>query len=388
MDRIILRAPISIVCAAAIGFLLVYATEMGLACCIAIPTICFLQNCRIHAFLVAFAYYGAASSIVVPAARSFFGTGSSLTFEIAVWGTASFLLACSFAVLWSPHPIAARWRAPLAVLASVPPPLGMIGWASPLTSAGVLFPGTAWLGLIGVLVFAGFSPRHARTWMAALTISAILTNAVFRGIPPLPADWETVDTAFGNVSDENGNIVRLFEASRYIQRRAIQSHANVIIFPETVVAKWTEATDLFWEPTLSALAASGKSILVGAAVNVPGSRRYWNSVLVRGIEKKTFVQRIPVPIGMWRPWSDRGAALHLFGPAIVSVAGERVAPIICYEQFLVWPVLQSLALRPRVLIGMSNLHWAHVTGLRRVQARLFWAWARLFAVPVLAAVNT
>jgi hypothetical protein len=34
-----------------------------------------------------------------------------------------------------------------ALATGVLPPLGLIGWASPVASAGVLFPGTAWLAL-------------------------------------------------------------------------------------------------------------------------------------------------------------------------------------------------------------------------------------------------
>ena len=47
------------------------------------------------------------------------------------------------------------WRAPLALLATIVPPLGIIGLASPLTAAGYLFPGTAWVGLAAVALLPG-----------------------------------------------------------------------------------------------------------------------------------------------------------------------------------------------------------------------------------------
>jgi hypothetical protein len=152
MDRITLRVTISIVSAASIGFLLAYATEIGLALCVVMPTLCFVQKRRIHAFVVAFAYYVATSSILIPGILSFFGPGTTLRLAFALWGTACLLLALPFGALWSENRLAARWRAPLAVVASVPPPLGIIGWANPLTSAGMLFPGMAWLGLLAVVL--------------------------------------------------------------------------------------------------------------------------------------------------------------------------------------------------------------------------------------------
>jgi hypothetical protein len=47
------------------------------------------------------------------------------------------------------------------------PPLGIIGWASPFLSAGVLFPGTAWLGLMcpfGKGVCVSLAPSALGPW--------------------------------------------------------------------------------------------------------------------------------------------------------------------------------------------------------------------------------
>ena len=59
---------------------------------------------------------------------------------------------------------------------------------------------------------------------------------------------------------------------------------------------------------------------------------------MRGTETGTFIQRIPVPLGMWQPLSNRGVPLELTGTSIMPVAGER-ALLICYEEFLAWPLL-------------------------------------------------
>src|SRR5262245_55170104 len=193
MDRITLRAAISFACTAAIGFLLAYATEVGLALSILMPTLWFVQKRRSHAFLIAFAYYGFASSILIPGILSFFGRGTTLQLAFALWGTACLLLSLPYWVLWSNNRRGAFWRVPLAVLASVPPPLGIIGWANPITSAGMLFPGTAWFGLITVLTVAALSPIYPRGSFAVTIIGAAVANTMFGDIPDPPIAWASID---------------------------------------------------------------------------------------------------------------------------------------------------------------------------------------------------
>lgn len=122
----------------------------------------------------------------------------------------------------------------------------------------------------------------------------------------------------------------------------------MIVFPETAVPRWTAATDLFWQQTLSGLSESRKTILVGAGLPLLASRRvnssarlrnynfsaavavlrsglpklarrgaavadfdrpdtnaYQNSIVIRGAQHGTYVQRIPVPVGMWHPFGKR-----------------------------------------------------------------------------------
>jgi apolipoprotein N-acyltransferase len=381
------RAAISIAAATVIGILLVYATEVGLVFSVLVPTLCFLQNRRIHAFLVSFAYYGAASSVIIPGAKSFFGPRTSWEFPIALWGAATVLLSLPFGALWSKTRRAGQWRLPLAVLASVPPPLGIIGWANPLTAAGVLFPATRWVGLLAVLSFVAFSVWHFRVSVYALIVSAILVNAVFSAIPAAPSDWEAVDTKFGDIGIGSPDMLRQFEAAEYIQDRAMKSRARFIVFPESVVPSWNESIELFWEPTLSRLRSSGKTVMIGAGINIPETAKYRNAVIIRGAEAGVFFQRVPIPIGMWHPLGNDGVLIAISGPGVKQVGANRIALLICYEQFLTWPVLASMASRPKLLIGISNHYWSHNTAIPDVQLRLLKVWGRLFRLPTLSAVN-
>ncbi len=142
--------------------------------------------------------------------------------------------------------------------------LGIIGWASPLTSAGILFPRTGWFGLIVTAVLPGLLVVRPRiVWLSAAAF-IMLSNLMFNALPAVPAGWEAVDTHFGDTAHRLRSPAAEFAAAESIQERAMASTARVIIFPETVVPVWTEATDIFWQQTLAAMRANGKTIVLGA----------------------------------------------------------------------------------------------------------------------------
>src|SRR5262249_62229066 len=79
------------------------------------------------------------------------------------------------------------WRAPLAMSATTLPPLGIIGLASPLTAAGYLFPGTAWIGLAAVAFLPGvilatsrLPMRHRRVVWCSIAAACLTLGTVPR----------------------------------------------------------------------------------------------------------------------------------------------------------------------------------------------------------------
>jgi hypothetical protein len=216
-----------------------------------------------------------------------------------------------------------------------------------------------------------------------------LANAIYPGDPAQPSAWEAINTRFGRSELELPNPVREFQNAEWIQQRALSSSAKVTLFPETVVPRWNEATEAFWQPTLLALAARGKTIVFGSTVPVPGSLQRLNTVIVRGAnEPAFFCQRMPVPVAMWKPLSQDGFPVRLMGRGSVGVAGERVGVLICYELFLTWPVLSASLEHPTIVIGVANDYWASQTCIPAVQRATLTAWGRLFRLPRLMAVNT
>ena len=115
---------------------------------------------------------------------------------------------------------------------------------------------------------------------------------------------------------------------------------------------------------------------------------YGNVAIIRGAQSGIFLQRVPVPVSVWKPFSRGGAPLHLGGPAVLELGGERAALLICYEQVIPWTVLTAALAHPTLFVGMSNDHWATGTPIPQWQSLSLRAWSRLFGVPYLLAVNT
>jgi len=106
-----------------------------------------------------------------------------------------------------------------------------------------------------------------------------------------------------------------------------------------------------------------------------------------GGDADPLVQRVPVPVGMWRPWAADSIAADPFGSGIGLVAGRRVAYAICYEQLLTFPLLVSMAYRPDVIVGAANDWWARSTSIPTIQGQVLDVWGRLFGLPVIRATN-
>jgi apolipoprotein N-acyltransferase len=134
---------------------------------------------------------------------------------------------------------------------------------------------------------------------------------------------------------------------------------------------------------------SDKTLLVGAATPIAGERLYSNSLVILSETRRASVhQRIPVPGGMWNPFRKDGFAMNLLAPGTAVVGDQRVAVLICYEQLLVWPMLRSAIERPTLLIAASNEAWTSATKVPAIQHVCARAWARLFGLPLVSAINS
>jgi hypothetical protein len=414
------RSSLAFAASFAIGVAVSSAHSLGMVAAVAMPALAMCQRKRPPAYLSAMFYYAGALWPLIPGARNFFGPSVSLIAALTFWSVACALLASPWPLVWSASRRQAWWRTPLGLAIGVVPPLGIIGWASPLTAAGLLFPGTGWWGLAACALVPGLLAAKPRYVIPGLAAGAVFCNA--RIVPVRqPADWVAINTHFGAIAHVQTNPTIEFAAAQSIQHAALGTDAKVIIFPETVVPTWTAATEEFWRPTLDRLQASGKTVVIGARLPISRERSlpiitddfgaavallhgsptatggrlrdpfsafaYDNAVVIRGAERAVLIQRIPVPIAMWKPFQQGGARLHLLASGVIAIQNQRAAVLVCYEQLLVWPVIASLWERPNVVVAVANDYWAAGTPVPKFQRLAAGAWSRLFGLPIVSATN-
>ncbi len=186
---------------------------------------------------------------------------------------------------------------------------------------------------------------------------------------------------------------------------AWNGHASAFWLLPLIVWKWSvvigkgdwQVKRIWWndlrENLRERLRAKEQTVLLGAHwPNAQGNKIYVNGMVEIGTsdgkpEGKLITQRVPLPLSMWRPWSDDGAAAFWFGPSSTKIAGKKIGHLICYEQILVWPVLMTFADSPEIVIAPSNLWWAKQTCIPAIQRATVQAWAKLFAVEVITVTN-
>ena len=247
---------------------------LGIIAAAGMPLACLTPGTRKAAFKSTLGYYVAGLWPMVPGLDRYIGQSATSLIPIAMWVLTAILLSVPWTIAWtSDRRLHCLWRVPLALLATIVPPLGIIGLASPLTAAGYLFPGTAWAGLAAVALLPGIVlSTHAlalrrRCAVLCLVFASAVGLAIggrlfAPGNVEPPPGWIGVNTHFGDVSQP----FRDFLAAQFIQQKAAETSARVLIFPESVVPRWSEATEAFWRQSLDRCRTRGQILAIGAGL--------------------------------------------------------------------------------------------------------------------------
>jgi hypothetical protein len=331
-------------------------------------------------------YYAASIWPVMPGATQFFGDDAGMhpLSILILWIISSVVLTLPWVWLLLTPRIKAEWALPIGLCLTALLPTGVV---NPLTVAGVLFPGFGWAGLIATIVLFGTLSKYRVSSLLSAGILAAICYVSHPGTPTIPPVWQGHDTELGGSELSTQTPMALYKAVVYVQETALDSNAQIQVFPEGLINHWTPAAEGFWQSTYSELEQNHQSILFGAEENLPHRGQYRNELLLRGQYTATFQQRVPIPYAMWRPWDNIGVPIHYFGPSILSVGPRRAAPIICYEQLLIAPILISMEHNPEVIVSIANDYWTKGTYIAEIQQSAVEAWSRLFWIPVVSATN-
>ena len=344
---------------------------------------------RLQVAFISAGYFLAASRGLPLGVANFYG--SDLWPGLLLWFVASAGFVIVHMILWTPRP---RWHRParviLASLIMAVPPFGITGWAHPFTAAGVLFPGWHWYGLFALTAaLAGMTTRH---WpVFAVVIAGFwIGSASHRVEPQPPENWLGIDLEMGADLGREVGLDRQRALIKRVRDRARSVTGGVIVvLPESALGFWTPGLGNLWQREL---AGSGITVLAGAAEVLTDG---YDNVLVAISEVSQEVlyrQRMPVPGSMWQPWRNLsgeggGARAEFYRNPVVGLGARRIAVLICYEQLIIWPALQSVGLDVDLVVAVGNGWWTKGTSIIDIQRSNVKAWAMLFDTPVVFSFN-
>lgn len=347
-----------------------------------------LQNSRLSRYAVALAYYAAGSVGLVKGVSVFFGPHASLFEGVFLWLGASALLAAGWAFADK------SWKAALVLLFdALVPPLAFFDWMSPLTAAGVLFPGGGIYGVVVLLiVVASLSLLRKQPDAWILVGFAVFFCNILYAPSGSPAQWQGVNLQVGpmpaNIMQDAARRQRILQETERVARKP---GTKVILLPETVEYDWAGNA----QQLSMAISPQYQVWLVG--MNVPNKPGVMTDSIVafRRHQKQQvlFSSTFPVPFAMWHPWQKgvgyRGRAEYpaAWWSPVQTIDGKRVWASICYDQLLPAVWLEGVIQHPQVVLLTNNEWWAQGTRIPTIQRNSSWAWVRLMGAASVEAEN-
>ena len=347
------------------------------------------------AFWAGFAFgaglFGAGASWVYVSLHDF----GMMPAPLAAIGTIAY---CAILAL---YPAAAGWclarlvRAPLgSVLMAFPAAWTLFEWLR-----GWVFTGVPWLALgysqvdsplagfapvigvygvsfatalcAGLLYLVATGPNRLRLAGGFALVLALVIGQLLRQV-----EWTSPQGAPVRVALLQGNISQdlKFQANRYattlaLYKRMIEaSEGRLIVLPETAIPRFLDAVDPgYLEGIARTAAARGADVLIGVPIRDPDGR-YFNSVVSLGASpSQRYDKAHLVPFGEFVPygfhWIVKTVAIPMSDfslgrqdPRPLSLAGQRVAPNICWEDAFGEEIIRQLP-EATLLVNVSNVAW-------------------------------
>jgi apolipoprotein N-acyltransferase len=211
-----------------------------------------------------------------------------------------------------------------------------------------------------------------RSWAYALLALVIVgLGQVLGNVPWTTPAGEPVSAALlqGNIEQD-----LKFRPERYARtletyaKLTEQTRARLIVFPETAIPRFLDQVDPEYLRRLEAAARRNEGDLLLGVLSRSGPQEYHNSVVTLGVSPSQVYHKVHlVPFGEFVPpgfgWTLRVVNIPMSdfsrGPgerALLAVAGQRVAPNICYEDAFGDEIARQAA-QATLLVNLSNVAW-------------------------------
>jgi hypothetical protein len=262
------------------------------------------------------------------------------------------------------------------------PPVGLISGVNPWVGGAAAMPGLGYFGLLVVTVSL-FAPDK-KTWPGWASILVLASFLACETYEPAPSvSWTGISTRYGALGGQTPT--EQYDMAADAWSRAVGTDAEVVLFPEGVGGAWTASSASVW--ALEAEESESEMVwVVGAMQSDVKGRRNGVGVVGQG-EPYFWSQRLPAPIGMWAPWHARHVKSDLFRSSVKVIDGHKTALLMCFEQFVGWPVFQSALEGAEVVLAPANLWFAAGTNLYAVREVTLQSWEALMGWTVVEAIN-
>jgi apolipoprotein N-acyltransferase len=245
----------------------------------------------------------------------------------------------------------------------------LAGFAPILGVLGLSLLGAAAAGAIATLASGG--ARRARAAAASVLVALAAIGWGLRAI-----EWTTptgeplaVSLVQGNIPQELKFVDSRYEATLATYARLVErSTGRLIVLPEIAIPRFLhEVAPDYIERLKRTAAARDGDLLVGVPV-LEGDRRYYNAVISLGASPtQGYAKSHLVPFGEFVPpgfgWIVTVLTIPLSdfargseGQRPLLLAGQRIAPNICYEDAFGPEIIRQLP-EATLLVNVSNVAW-------------------------------
>ncbi|MBT9458396.1 MAG: apolipoprotein N-acyltransferase [Burkholderiaceae bacterium] len=310
----------------------------------------------------------AALSLYYAAAMALFARlrGASAYLNALLWAACWLLAELARAVLWTGFPwIASGYAHSVGLLSAWAPWIGVYGLCA--LGAALAYALASLLGPI---------PWRQKLGLAAAALAVLLAGPLLPGVFTQDAGTLKVSLLQPNVAQNLKFDPNRLEANLQLLLRQIASaKGDLVVTPESVVPLTRgELSPGFWSDLQAPFLAQGRGLMIGIFTGSE-AEGYVNSVLgLPGHEagegtEYVYGKRHLLPFGEFIPPGFRWFVALLQIPlgdqasgrseAAYEVAGQRVRPLICYEDLFGEDVVGSVVgPRPATMfVNVSNLAW-------------------------------
>jgi len=388
----------------------VWLSDMPTALLLVLMPLWGMTQNRRQAFSLWFGYYLVGSSVLPAASAVFFGEDAWLIIGYTMWVASAAILASPWSLLTFQKGYNRAFGLILATTLVAVPPIGIIGWLNPLSSAGWIMPGMGWSGialwfLAAMVLIAGFEWSFRKNALITIAMVPALVAVLITLPKPLHWDvngwpsgiygWTAISTHLGKLPTDYGEFIdRQTKVISLVKAELNKPDTRVVILPEQIIGSWThEMTEPIWLALLPLQSMKEKGQIVFIGGEIASGKQFDNALIAFSGDGVAYIHRSvqPVPVSMWNPFSPNGVVANWTHTNRGELHSILYTASICYEDVLVWPILHAFALphneRPFAIISVANQWWIKGSGGDRIQQKSIESWAMLFTATLVRATN-